>query len=232
MRHDLQFKEKGFWFIFPLVKGSCCFPSWVGQLFRFKQVSCLSLLHSSWDYRSGPHCTVFRNSLNKWEHSHATTNSATWTSMTPWQVSHVQNVLGPSPSSPWSTEVPRTHLSSLWSRRRGHKNICSQLWLHVEDTSMDTDQSWATLARAHSDQNSGTWDRLPDTTTYASFPLSCQHLALDLSPQTRPRPERDAHQPPSPCSRQERQAECALALFLWTPWDHGTEEGALGFPRS
>lgn len=47
--------------------------------------------------------------------------------MTPWQVSHVQNVLGPTPSSPWSTELPRTHLSSLGSRRRKKRS-----WEHLQ----------------------------------------------------------------------------------------------------
>lgn len=158
--------------------------------------------------------------------------------MTPWQVSHVQNVLGPSPSSSWSTEVPRTYLSSLGSRRRGHENIWNQLWLHLEDTSMDTDQFGATLATGLTQTRKEAWTpeqwHLGQVTwhppTYASFPLLCQHPALDWSPQTRPSPKRTAQKTPRPCSRQERQAECTLALFPSKPWDHGTEEGTLGFP--
>lgn len=158
--------------------------------------------------------------------------------MTPWQGSHVQNVLGPSPSSPWSTELPRTHLSSLGSRRRGPENICNQLWLHLENTSMDADQFGATLttgltqtrkeASTSQQWHLGQVTRHPPT--YASFPLSYQHPALGFSPQTRPRLEKAAHQPPWPCRRQERQVEYVLDLFPLTPRDQGTEEGALGFP--
>lgn len=160
--------------------------------------------------------------------------------MTPWQVSHVQNVLGPTPSSPWSTELPRTHLSSLGSRRRKKRS-----WEHLQpaltppwEHQHGLRSVWGhTSHRVHADQKGslnpthwhlGQVTRHPPT--YASFPLSYQHMTLDLSPQTCPRPERASHQPPWPCRRQEEQVECVLALFPLTPWDQGTEEGALGFP--
>lgn len=126
--------------------------------------------------------------------------------MTPWQVSHVQNVLGPSPSSPWSTELPRTHLSSLGSRRRGPENICNQLWLHLENTSRSV---WGhTNHRAHADQKGslnpttmapGTGYSTPTHLCFLSFIISTSSLGLQ-PPNT---PQNRKSCPPAPMTLQK-----------------------------
>lgn len=119
--------------------------------------------------------------------------------MTPWQVSHVQNVLGPTPSSPWSTQLPRTHLSSLGSRRRKKRS-----WEHLQPALTPPWEHqhglrlvWShTSNRVHADQKRslnpttvapGTGYSTPTHLCFLSFIISTSDLGLEPpnTPQTR-----------------------------------------------